>query len=52
MNFTILGPRDYMARIFPAKPSPSYILQKKEKQNGEHRTRRLVLEAWDKMEMK
>ena len=40
-----------MAQTFPAE-TYRVLKGKEEKEYGEYRTRRLLLEAWDKMEMK
>lgn len=45
----VLGPKEVYSEAFPGETFR--VLEEKEvKQFGEHRTRRLVLEAWDKLE--
>ena len=45
----ILDPQDVMGEEYPSKTF--YVLKKNElRRHGEYRTRRLVLEAWDRME--
>lgn len=39
-----------MGPISPAKPSVRVLKEKEEREYGEYRTRRLVLEAWDRFD--
>jgi hypothetical protein len=49
MNFAIFSiPKMYMARIFLGETF-RVLKDKEEKEFGEYRTRRLVLEAWDRL---
>jgi hypothetical protein len=45
----ILDPKDVYGPDFPGETF-RFLKEKEEKQYGEYRTRRLVLEAWDRIE--
>jgi len=50
MNYTLmLNPKDVYGPDFPGETSRA-LKEKEEREYGEYRTRRLVLEAWDTME--
>jgi len=51
MNYVLPHSKDLYGPNFPGETF-RVLKEKEEKQYGEYRTRRLVLEAWDKMEVK
>jgi len=49
MNYVLPHSKDFYGPNFPGETF-RVLKEKEEKQYGEYRTRRLVLEAWDSME--